>query len=49
MSQELKQWLCISLEVRAREGDPREVQEGGDISIPMADSCRVLLENNEIL
>ena len=22
-----------------REGDGREVQEGGDISIPMADSC----------
>ena len=36
---ELKQWLCISLEGWAREGDLREVQEGGDICIPMADSC----------
>ena len=49
MSQELKQWLCISLEGWAREGDLREVQEGGDICIPMADSCRGLLENNEIM
>ena len=35
----LKQGLCISLEVWDGEGDRREVQKGGDISIPMADSC----------
>ena len=35
----LKQGLCINLErwVGARDG--REVQKGGDIRIPMADSC----------
>ena len=32
---ELKQGLCINLEGE----DGREVQEGGDICIPMADSC----------
>ena len=26
-----------------------EVQKGGDICIPMADSCRGLTENNKIL
>ena len=31
------------------EGDGREVQEGGDICIPMADSCKGLTENNKIL
>ena len=36
---ELKQGLCINLERWAREGDGREVQEGGDICISMADSC----------
>ena len=35
----LKQGLCINLEVWDREGDGREVQKGGDICIPMADSC----------
>ena len=35
----LKQGLCINLEVWGGEGDGREVQEGGDICIPMADSC----------
>ena len=29
----LKQGLCVNLE------DGREVQKGGDICIPMADSC----------
>ena len=32
----LKQGLCINL---GWEGDGREVQKGGDICIPMADSC----------
>ena len=31
------------------EGDGREVQEGGDICMPMADSCCSLTENNKIL
>ena len=35
----LKQGLCINLEEWGDEGDRREVQKGGDISIPMADSC----------
>ena len=35
----LKQGLCINLEERDGEGDGREVQKGGDICIPMADSC----------
>ena len=36
---ELKQGLCINLEGWDGEGDGREVQKGGDICIPMADSC----------
>ena len=35
----LKQGLCIDLEWWDGEGDGREVQKGGDICIPMADSC----------
>ena len=34
----LKQGLCVNLEGRG-EGDGREVLEGGNICIPMADSC----------
>ena len=34
----LKQGLCINLEMWVGEGDEREVQKGGDIRIPMADS-----------
>ena len=30
-------------------GDGREIQKGGDICIPMADSCWGLTENNRIL
>ena len=49
----LKQGLCINLEgwdgEGDGEGDRREVQKGGDICIPMADSCRGLTENNKIL
>ena len=40
----LKQGLCINL-----EGDGKEVQKGGDICIPMADSCWSLRENSKIL
>ena len=35
----LKQGLCINLEGWNGEGVGREVQKGGDICIPMADSC----------
>ena len=35
----LKQGLCISLEGWDGEGDGREVKKGGDIYIPVADSC----------
>ena len=35
----LKQGLCIYLEGWDGEGDGREFQKGGDICIPMADSC----------
>ena len=45
----LKPGLCINLERWVGEGDGREVQKGGDIRIPMADSCRGLTENNNIL
>ena len=31
------------------EGDGREVQEGGDICIPVADSCWCMAETNTIL
>ena len=33
----LKQGLCINLEGWEREGDRRELQEGENICIPMAD------------
>ena len=45
----LKQGHCINLEGWVGEGDGREVQKGGDICIPMADSCWCLTENNKIL
>ena len=35
----LKHGLCINLEGWDGEGDGREIQKGGDICIPMADSC----------
>ena len=38
----LKQGLCINL-------DGREAQEGGDMCIPMADSCGYLTENNKLM
>ena len=51
---ELKQGLEFELELcqprgRDGKGGGREVQEGGDICTPMADSCRCLTENNKIL
>ena len=41
----LKQGLCINLDGWDGEGDGREVQKGGYIFIPMADSCGGLTEN----
>ena len=35
----LKQGLCVNLEGWNREEDGGEVQQGGDICIPMTDSC----------
>ena len=35
----LKQGLCINLEWLDGEGNGREFQKGGDICIPMTDSC----------
>ena len=35
----LKQGLCVNLEGWDGAGDRREVQRGGNICIPMADSC----------
>ena len=35
----LKQGLCINLQGWDGEGDGREFQKGGDICIPMPDSC----------
>ena len=35
----LKQGLCVNLEWWDGEGDGRDVQEGGDMGVPMADSC----------
>ena len=35
----LKQGLCINLEGWDGEGEGMEVQKGGEICIPMVDSC----------
>ena len=35
----LKQGLCINLEGWDGHGDGREFQKGGDICMPLADSC----------
>ena len=45
----LNQGLCINLEGWDAVGNGRKVQKGGDICIPMADSCVGLTENNKIL
>ena len=34
-----KQGLCINLEEWDGEGDRREIQKGGDVYIPMDESC----------
>ena len=35
----LKQGLCINPEGWGGEGDGRQFQKGGDICLPLADSC----------
>ena len=35
----LKQWLCINLEAWDWERKGRKFPKGGDVHIPMADSC----------
>ena len=39
MTQGTKQALCINLEEWDGEGNGREVQEEGDIYIPIVDAC----------
>ena len=39
VAQETQTGVCINLEEWDAEGDGKEVQKGGDICIPMADSC----------
>ena len=41
---ELKQGLCNNLEWWDGEGDGRELWEGRDMGVPMADSCWCLTE-----
>ena len=41
----LKSGLCYSLQGWQRVGGGEEVQEGGDICIPMANSCWCVAEN----
>ena len=41
--------LCDNAEGRDGVGGGREVQEGGDICIPVADSCWYMAETNAIL
>ena len=45
MAQKLKKGLCIKPKGWDVEGDGREVQKGGDICIPTADSFWGLTEN----
>ena len=44
-----EQGLCDNREGWRGEGDGREVQEGGDMGVPMADSCWCMAENHKIL
>ena len=39
MAHETQTGVCINLEGWSWEGDGRKVEKGGDICIPMADSC----------
>ena len=44
----LKQGLCINLEGWTGEEDGREFQKGGDICIPVADSCFYRKQQNSV-
>ena len=44
-----KQGLYINLQWWDGAEEGREVHKGGDICMPMADSCQDLTENNKIL
>ena len=46
---ELKKGLYDNLEGWGRERDEREVQEGGDMGVPMADSYWCMTENHKIM
>ena len=46
---ELTQGLCDNPEWWHEEVGGREVWEGGDLGVPMADSCWCLKENHKIL
>ena len=46
-AQETQMGLCINLKGWDGEGDGGEVQKGGDICIPMADSCCGFAENKK--
>jgi len=46
---EFKQGLCNKLGGWDGEGAGMDVWEGGDMGLPMADSCWCLTENNKIL
>ena len=46
---ELKLGLCDNLEGWDGEADGREVWEGEDMGVPIADSCWCLTENHKIL
>jgi len=49
LAQETHTGLLINLEGSDGEEDGRKVQKGGDVFIPMADSCQSLTENSKIL
>ena len=46
---QLKQGLCDNLEGWDGNGDGREFQGGGDMGLPMTDSCWCKTENHKIL
>ena len=41
--------LCDNLKGWGEEGGRRKIQEGGDICIPMANSCCYMAETNTVL
>ena len=49
MAQETQTGALHHLEGWDGAGEEREVQEGGEVCVPMADSCVGLTENNKIL